>query len=150
MLNGLNKLYLYTCIYRHASGPPGIAEPSINILDVEESFLYLMLMSDGVYKCIEATVEEDQTTGAFSAVGKLFHAFAQYDFTSGSIETLKQLAKIHEKAFNTHRNSTACRKRDDMTLVVYSFCAKVNILIGHIHVYCCVKHHTYMYMIPLL
>ena len=115
---------MYIC--SHASGPPGIAEPSVNTVDIDKSFLYLMVMSDGVYKSIEAAVP--QTTDASSVVAKWFYGnCAQNDFVSASQRTLKHLAQFHEKHFNENGNSIAC-KRDDMTLLVYNFHAKVSSL----------------------
>ena len=115
----------------HASGPPGTAEPSVITVDIEESFLYLMVMSDGVYKSIEAAVDEAQTIGANQVLANMVHASAQtpdVEFSSIAQSTLDQVAHLHEKAFQRSAQqdirspkATACRKRDDMTLVVYTF-----------------------------
>ena len=80
-----------------------------------------MVMSAGVYKSIEAAVDEAQTIGAFNAVAKWFHAHVQIDLASASQMTLNNLAHVHEKAYMQNLNPTACRKRDDMTLLVYTF-----------------------------
>ena len=112
----------------HASGPPGTAEPSVNTVDIDESFLYLMVMSDGVYKSIEAAVDEAQTIGANQVLANMVHTYAQTpgaEFSSIAESTLDQVAHLHEEAFQRSAQqdpkAIACRKRDDMTLVLYTF-----------------------------
>ena len=115
--------------YRSASGPPGTAEPSAAVTEIEDSFLYLMLMSDGVYKSIEAAeVEGAQTIGANQVLANMVHRCAQtpgVEFSSIAQTTLDQVAHLHEEAFLGSPaecpRSKACRKRDDMTLLIYRF-----------------------------
>ena len=90
-----------------------------------------MVMSDGVYKSIEAAVDEAQTIGANQVLANMVHTSAQtpgVEFSSIAQSTLDQVAHLHEGAFqrSAHQDirspkATACRKRDDMTLVVYTF-----------------------------
>ena len=117
--------------FRHASGPPGTAEPYVIPVVIEDSFLYLMLMSDGVYKSIEAAVEGAQTIAANLVLANMVHGCAQIpgvEFSSIAQTTLDQVAHLHEEAFQRSAKedvrspkAVACRKRDDMTLVVYRF-----------------------------
>ena len=105
--------------------------PSVITVDIEESFLYLIVMSDGVYKSIEAAVDEAQTIGANQVLANMVHASAQtpgVEFSSIAQSTLDQVAHLHEEAFqrSAHQDirspkATACHKRDNMTLVVYTF-----------------------------
>ena len=116
---------------RHASGPPGTAKPSFRRWDIDDSFLYLMVMSDGVYKSIEAAVDEAQTIGANQVLANMVHTYAQTpgaEFSSIAQSTLDQVAHLHEEAFQRSAQqdvrspkATACRKRDDMTLIVSTF-----------------------------
>ena len=126
---GMFKRYL---ISSHCSGPPGTAEPYVTTVDIEDSFLYLMLISNGVYKSIEAAeVEGAQTIGANLVLANMVHRCAQtpgVEFSSIAQTTLDQVAHLHEEAFQRSAKddvrspkAMACRKRDDMTLVVYAF-----------------------------
>ena len=118
-------------LHSHATGPPSTAEAAVVITDIEESFLYLMVMSDGVYKSIEAAVDEAQTIGANQVLAHMVHASAQargVEFCSIAQTVLDQVAHLHEEAFQRSPEegpqAMACRKRDDMTLLVYRFQSK--------------------------
>ena len=102
------------------------------MVDIDESFLYLMVMSDGVYKCIEAAVDEAKTIGANQVLANMVHTYAQtpgvVGFSSITQFTLDQVAHLHEEAFQRSAQqdarspkATACHKRDDMTLVLCTF-----------------------------
>ena len=124
----LGVLFLFPS---HATGPPGTAEPSVNTVDIDQSFLYLMVMSDGVYKSIEAAVDEAKTIGANQVLANMVHTYAQtpgVGFSSIAQSTLAQVAHLHEEAFQRSAQqdarspkAIACRKRDDMTLVLCTF-----------------------------
>ena len=125
----LGVLFLFPS---HATGPPGTAEPSVNTVDIDRgSFLYLMVMSDGVYKSIEAALDEAQTIGANQVLANMVHTYAQtpgMEFSSIAQSTLAQVAHLHEEAFQRSAQqdarspkAIACRKRDDMTLVLCTF-----------------------------
>eukprot|EP00731_Ephydatia_muelleri_P028856 Em0020g500a len=89
-------------VLRHASGPPGTAVPSVKMVDIDRSFLYLMVMSDGVYKSIEAALDEAQTIGANQVLANMVHTYAQtpgVEFSSIAQSTLDQVAHLHEEAF---------------------------------------------------
>ena len=126
MIGNISRRFTY--FYRHASGPPSTAEPSVTMVDIDKSFLYLMVMSDGVYKSIEAAVDEAQTIGANQVLANMVHTYAQTPgakFSSIAESTLDQVAHIHEEAFQRSPEegpqATVCCKRDDMTLLVYGF-----------------------------
>eukprot|EP00731_Ephydatia_muelleri_P028905 Em0020g549a len=124
----LGVLFLFPS---HASGPPGTAEPSLTVVDIDQSFLYLMVMSDGVYKSIEAAVDEAKTIGANHVLANMVHTYAQtpgVGFNSIAQSTLDQVAHLHEEAFQRSAQqdarspkAIACRKRDNMTLVLCTF-----------------------------
>ena len=90
-----------------------------------------MVMSDGVYKSIEAAVDEAQTIGVNQVLANMVHTYAQTlgaEFSSIAQSTLDQVAHLHEEAFQTSAQqdvrspkATACCKRDDMTLVLCTF-----------------------------
>ena len=121
----------------NASDQPGISIPSINgPIDIKSSFRYLLLMSDGVYKSIEAVLEPPTNEGIES--GKVLLAMLIRYLTEIHGNThemadsiLDRIRRIHE---DTYRNWMAkesplavqCRKRDDMTLIVYKFGGKVS------------------------
>ena len=112
----------------HASDPPGTAKPSVTSVDIDRSFLYLLVMSDGVYKSIEAAVDEAQTIGANQVLANMVHKHAQMqgaEFRSIAQSTLDEVVHLHEEAFQRSAQqdvrspkATACHKRDDMTLIV--------------------------------
>ena len=146
---GMFKRYL---ISSHCSGPPGTAEPYVTTVDIEDSFLYLMLMSVGVYKSIEAAeVEGAQTIGANLVLANMVHGCAQtpgVEFSSIAQTTLDQVAHLHEEAFQRSAKedvrspkAVACRKRDDMTLVVYTFAhGQPPKVCPHTHIICGLCH----------
>ena len=119
-----------------ASEPPGIAIPSIKgPIDIRSSFRYLLLMSDGVYKSIEAVLEP-QTNEGIESSKVLLVMLIRYLKECGKMEELAKniLHRIHRIHEDTYKRWTEmenplavrCRKRDDMTLIVYKFGGKVS------------------------
>ena len=98
---------------------------------IDESFRYLVLMTDGVYRSIEAGFPDSRVIDA----NKVLVSMIDHVVRSGnkrirtvSDKVLGRIAQIHQ---DTYQRSAAvdvrspvavsCRKRDDMTLVFYKF-----------------------------
>ena len=97
---------------------------------VDDSFRYLVLFTDGVYKSIEGMFEDK---GAIEANKVLTHMIQNAD-SPGSDPTelanavTKRITVTHE---NTYKNAAVkdprstmavnCRKRDDTTCIIYKF-----------------------------
>lgn len=123
------------CVYNHdpphrsAREPPGIETPHVSEpLPIERTFKYLVLMSDGVYKSIEGQFEHE---GAIDANKVLTHTIMHESTRNPSHladAVLAKISKTHHTAYQTAakkdpRSTVAvnCRKRDDMTCIVYKF-----------------------------
>ena len=89
-------------------------------------------MSDGVYKSIEAVLKPE-TNKSIESSKVLLHMLIYYlqDSTSDNLQKLAndildRIRRVHEdtyKKWTQEKDPLAvqCRKRDDMTLVVYKF-----------------------------
>ena len=120
-------------LYSHATDEPGIAVPYVMSVPIDcYSFKYLILMSDGVYKTIEAItgdVKKEGGDGNSVIVTMIEQHVAKNGWDSKvASSTLKRICQIQydlyqQSARQDERSSTAVanRKRDDMTLVVYKF-----------------------------
>ncbi len=99
---------------------------------IDHTCKYLILMTDGVYKSIESTFETKQSIDANKVLTGMLER--QINNHEGKFDTrsadgvLARVAKIHRDCYtsNSRKNSqsdlaVACRKRDDMTLLVYKF-----------------------------
>lgn len=125
-------IFLY--FYRHATHPPGIAEPHVISKEIDGSVRYLVLMTDGVYKSIEAVFQDaNQIEGNKVLLAMINHELptsrsGTKSFTTVSDRVLQRLQHIHHDRYQKcakederSENAVACRKRDDMTLLVYKF-----------------------------
>ena len=111
-----------------ANDQPGISVPSVNSVEIDKSFKYLLLMSDGVYKSIEALEyppDPARTGKTICDMLKVAVANNQRDFQNVAESFLEKIEYAHER---THHEgdpqspqAVQCRKRDDMSLVVYQF-----------------------------
>ena len=123
-------MVVFSFSYRFASCAPGIATPYVMPgKKIDHSFKYLILMTDGVYKGIEGNLEEPNPNKAL--VSMLEHSLevihGQFEYLSSNL--LDRIATInHDCYIKSARTdgvrsarAVACRKRDDMTLVVYRF-----------------------------
>lgn len=113
-----------------ATSPPGICTPHIIGRPVDASFRYLVLMSDGVYKSIESTFSDQNMIDSNKVLTNMINRgiSSGQPFDSMADYSLFRLMQIHEDCYSKHaqRNprsplATACRKRDDMTLIIYKF-----------------------------
>ncbi len=99
-------------------------------MDVDDSFHYLVVMSDGVYKSIEAGFTDSNSVDPNKVlVGMLQNALRQNPvIDKASDRVLRTLSQGHEDAYQRNAKidprspvAVACRKRDDMTLLIYKF-----------------------------
>lgn len=96
---------------------------------VDHTYQYLMLMTDGVYKSLESTFDQKHAIDSNKVVlGTTERYVSQGKFENCADMTLSRIAQIHSDCYERHaRNdpraplAVACRKRDDMTLLVYRF-----------------------------
>ena len=115
---------------RRASGAPGSAAPDVLEMELAARHRYLLLMSDGVYKSLEAASGE--ASGLDS--NKMLLNTLSHELASGppfflvAERVLQRIALSHHDAFQssaavdaTSAMAVDCRKRDDMTLIVYRF-----------------------------
>ena len=110
--------------HRSARSVPGSADPFITNRSIDHSFRYLLLMTDGVYKSIENTSRDQSSNEAL--VSMLKHAHG--NFQELSLRLLEKIQLDNRKCFfqNARKDKSspttiACRKVDDMTLLVYKF-----------------------------
>lgn len=87
-------------------------------------------MSDGVYKSIESTFADQNVIESNKVLTHMITRAASQEQTVDSIavDVLLRLMQIHEDCYNKNASrdprsplATACRKRDDMTLIVHKF-----------------------------
>ena len=121
-------MIIFLC--RHAHSEPGIATPSIMpVRRIDHTFKYLLLMTDGVYKSAESTLEPQQDVDSNKVIVHIMErqlALNDECFVAGNV--LKRISTIHSDCYETNARkdprsplAVSCRKRDDMTLVVYKF-----------------------------
>ena len=117
--------------YRHAVKPPGTAQPYVMPpREIDKSFRYLIVMSDGVYKSMEDTFQESRSIDANKVLIGVMQNILK---VNPKLETvadrmLERVAKIHKDTYQKAAQedvrsprAVTCRKRDDMTLLVYKF-----------------------------
>ena len=116
--------------FSSATSPPGICTPHIIGRPIDTSFRYLVLMSDGVYKSIESTFADQNSIDSNKVLtNMILHGISSgQPFDSMADFVLFRLMQIHEDCYskNARRDprsplATECRKRDDMTLIMYKF-----------------------------
>ena len=121
----------HLCLFvlrRHAIRPPSTSQPSIQTVDITPEIRYLLVMSDGVYKSIEAAVDEAQTIGANQVLANMVHACFEtpgVTFNSLAQTVLDKVARLHEEAFQRGSGENLT-EREDMTLAVCKFNFKVS------------------------
>lgn len=98
---------------------------------LDHTYKYLILMTDGVYKSIESTFDHQESIESNKVLASTLQTSLdrrQGEFERVSDSVLERLCKIHRDTYeNTARidprspKAISCRKRDDMTLLVYKF-----------------------------
>lgn len=96
---------------------------------IDHTCKYLILMTDGVYKSIESTFETkehiDSNKVFLGTLQRLIDSHGEFDQRTAD-GVLAKLAKVHRDCYTQNAKKDArsalavsCRKRDDMTLLVY-------------------------------
>lgn len=117
---------------RIASSAPGIVTPYIMpTRTIDHTYKYLILMTDGVYKSLESTFDQQQSIDPNKVVLAMLEQSLRVhkgDFMCLADNVLGRLCKIHSDCYEKHARqdlrsplAVSCRKRDDMTLLVYKF-----------------------------
>lgn len=118
-------------LYRHATDIPGTAKPYIMPpRDIDSSFRYLVLMTDGVYKSIEAMFENQDSIEATKVLVSTVdrETSKSSNFTIVAEKVVNKIAQVHHDTYQRKARvnvrslmAVACEKRDDMTLLLYRF-----------------------------
>jgi len=116
-------------LYSHATDEPGIAVPHVTSVEIDPSFKYLILMSDGVYKTLEAVSGQDGGNGNQQIADIIDKHINEHGFGENMAENI--LNSIRQTQYDLYQRSAsedahsdvtvANRKRDDMTLIIYQF-----------------------------
>ena len=118
--------------YRSARSPPGSAKPCVmSPRKLDSSCKYLVLMTDGVYKTIESTMEEEQADFKETFLTIFKAEFGKvHRFEDLSQHILDRIAFFSKGIYVANAQvdvrsplAVACRKRDDMTLIVHKLTA---------------------------
>ena len=98
---------------------------------INKSFRYLVLMTDGVYRSIEAGFPDSRVIDANRVIISMIdHAVRSGNqrIRTVSDKVLGRIAQIHQDMYQRSAAvdvqspvAISCRKRDDMTLVIYKF-----------------------------
>jgi len=119
-------------ILSSASGPPVIAEPHVTApIPINNSFYFLFLMSDGVYRAVEEASEcGNAVPDPNIEIANLIHEqlAVQNNLAVVVNKVLDIICKRHEEEWKS--GCKACCRRDDMTLIVRMFNNPAR-LIGH-------------------
>lgn len=99
------------------------------IRKIDHTFKYLLLMTDGVYKSVESTLDQQLRVDSNKVVVTIMErhlALNEFDFVADNV--LGRISKIHSDCYEANARkdprspmAVSCRKRDDMTLLVYKF-----------------------------
>ena len=113
----------------HATGQPGIAIPHVTSVEIDPSFKYLILMTDGVYKALEAVAGPNGGNGNDLIANMIYKRVSEHDFEDNMAQDI--LDNVCQTQYDLYQRSAsedphsdvavANRKRDDMTLVIYQF-----------------------------
>ena len=120
----VSSVYFY--IFSHATDEPGIAIPHVTSIEINPSFKYLILMSDGVYKTLEAVGQHD--SGNDKIAQMVSDRITKHGINNAALNILENICQMQYDLFqrSAHEDprselAVANRKRDDMTLVIYRF-----------------------------
>ena len=118
----MSNIYFYS----HATDEPGIAIPHVTSVEIDPSFKYLILMTDGVYKTLEA--EGQYTSGNDRIAHMVNDHITKHGINNAAIKLLNDIRQtqydLYQRSARDNPRSElaiANRKRDDMTLVIYQF-----------------------------
>jgi len=128
-----SHVFFYYIPFSHATDKPGIATPHVTSIDIDPSFKYLILMSDGVYKTLEAVHRQGGRNGNDLIVDMINQYINEHRFGKNMAKDI--LDSIRQTQYDLYQRSAsedarsditvANRKRDDMTLVICSLAVQV-------------------------
>ena len=117
-------------MYSHATAQPGIAVPHVTSVPIDHyTFKYIIVMSDGVYKTLEAIYGGDtKKSGNDILVDMIEKHETGKRWNNVAINILQEIREnqytLYQIAASEDVRSPmaiANRKRDDMTLLIYKF-----------------------------
>ena len=115
-----------------ATGPPGTAKPYLfEGVTFDPTWRYLVLMTDGVYKTLAATLDTD-SNNLDLIYHQLLSVIKKCDGEGRNLagEVINRIARMHIYTYLDGINardewrrtlSASCAKRDDMTLIIVKF-----------------------------
>lgn len=111
-------------ILSSAIDEPVIAEPDIcGGIPIDESFYFLILMSDGLYKSLEDSKALSQDAN-IEIVGLVAAELQAQSTINGVCQAVvDRICRFHHDGFMNHNKQ--CERRDDMTLLLRLFSAKL-------------------------
>jgi TAK1-binding protein 1 len=119
---------------QHCKAQPGLCEPYVDVIPLTPHCKYIILMTDGVYKSIEEPFQQkagiDTNKVLMTTVNhesdQLVAQKRRFNVLADRV--LGRIRAIHEDAYKNNAAqdvrspvAVACRKRDDMTLLVHQF-----------------------------
>lgn len=104
-----------------ARGEPVIAEPDICVgIPIDDSCMFLLLMSDGLYKSLEEATGTNQANLEIAEL--VLQQFGiQSTLTGVAQAVVDQIVRIHHDTYMENNRQGAPQKRDDITLLVRNF-----------------------------
>ncbi|CAL1263439.1 unnamed protein product [Larinioides sclopetarius] len=108
--------------FSEAQDEPIIAEPNIiGGIKIDEKCKFLLLMSDGLYKCLEEATGTTNTNAML--VNMILEQFSEQSTLNGVAQAVVDKAvRIHHDAYMRDTGTPKrCQKRDDITLLVRNF-----------------------------
>jgi len=117
---------LFVQFHSHATDEPGIAVPHVTSVEIDPSFKYLILMTDGVYKTLEALGQH--TSGNDGIAHMVNDHITKHGIKNAALNILDSIRQAQYDLYQISASEdprsdvvVANRKRDDMTLVIYQF-----------------------------
>lgn len=87
-----------------------------------------MVMSDGVYKSVEAVMPNQDLIESNKVLIGMFNKVLKGRVETVSDRLLDRLSRVHQDTYQREATkdprsplAVSCRKRDDMTLLIYKF-----------------------------
>ncbi|KAF8794847.1 TGF-beta-activated kinase 1 and MAP3K7-binding protein 1-like [Argiope bruennichi] len=104
-----------------AEDEPVIAEPNIvGGIKIDDKCKFLLLMSDGLYKCLEEATGTSNTNAML--VNMVLEQFSEQSTLNGVAQAVVDKAvRIHHDAYMRDTETPRCQKHDDITLLVRNF-----------------------------
>ena len=120
----------YYLFHSHAANQPGSAVPYVTSVAVDHNtFEYIIVMSDGVYKTLEAIDGGDAKRSGNDIIVEMIEKYGTgRKWNDVAINILQEIRQTQYDLYQISASgdaqspiAIANRKRDDMTLLVYKF-----------------------------